>query len=129
MAKDMSRVYFNLNGFSLKNIREIAWNKPTDPWTQDDEDLYGEHENILANSSKIVFTITIRPGTDDERTLKTMEISKIEGAGAFIDKRTGIAQNIAFDKAVVSNNDKNYTRTENTVQYIVKASVIGDVII
>lgn len=127
--KDMSKIYFNLNGFSLKNLKEIGWNKPTDPWTQDDEDLYGEHENILSDSKKIVFTLTVRTGSDDERTLKTTEISRVEGAGTLIDKRTGKTQTIAFDKAVVSNNDKNYTRAENTVQFIVKASVITDVII
>ena len=129
MAKDMSKVFFNYNGFSLKNILEITWNKPTDPWTQDEEDLYGEHENIYAGSKKIVFTIKIRTNTDDERIMKAAELANLEGIGAVIDKRGSITENIPFDLGVVSILDKTYNKTENTVQILVKARVIADVMI
>ena len=127
--KDTSKVYFNINGFSLKNIIEIAFNKPTPKWTQDAEDIFGDHENILAPSKKAVFTITVRRGTDDDRTLKTMEISNVEGAGTYNDKSGTRVCNVTFDKAVVMNNDRTNNRTENTVQYIINASIVTEVII
>ena len=35
--KDMSKVFFMLNGYTFKNITEISWNKPTPKWEQDDD--------------------------------------------------------------------------------------------
>lgn len=127
--KDMADVYLNLNGFSLKNITEISWNRPTPKWTQDDEDLYGEHENVYAGSKKLVITVTVRTKTDDDRTLKTMEISNLEGVGTLNDKRGRTTHNITFDKAVVMNNDRNFNRSDNTTQYIINASIVTEVMI
>lgn len=124
--KDMSKVYFNLNGFSLKNITELSWNKPTTKWTQDEEDIYGEHENVYAGSKKLVITITVRHGTDDDRTLKLGEVSNIEGAGTLNDSRGSVTHNITFDKAVIMNNDRTYNRTENTTQYIINARILTE---
>lgn len=127
--KDMSKVFFMINGYSLKNIKEFTYNKPTDPWTQDDEDIYGEHENVYAASKKIVFEITVRTGTDDDKILKTLEIAKTENVGTMKDSRGKNTNTIAFDKAVVSNLDRTYNRSENTVKYTIKASVVTDVMI
>lgn len=124
--KDMSKVYLNLNGVSLKNITEISWNKPTPKWTQDDEDIYGEHENVYAGSRKLVITVTVRNNTDDSRNLKLFEIGNVEGVGTLNDSRGKTKENIAFDKAVVMNNDKTYNRTDNTTQYIINASIITE---
>lgn len=125
--KDMSKVMFMLNGYTFKNPTEISWNKPTPKWTQDDEDLYGEHENVYAPSKKLIITLTVRNNTEDMLMLNSFMKTNIEGAGTINDKRGSKNEIISFDKAVVLRNDKTYNRSENTTAYTINASVVSEI--
>lgn len=125
--KDMSKVFFMLNGYTFKNIAEISWNKPTPKWEQDDEDIYGEHENVYAPSKKLVITLTLRNNTEDMTVINGFMKTNTEGAGSINDSRGQKNELIAFDKAVVMRNDKTYNRSENTTAYTINASVVGEV--
>lgn len=125
--KDLSKVFLMLNGYTLKNIKEISWNKPTEKWIQDDEDIYGEHENVYAPTKKLVITVTIRNNTEDAMTMNTFVKTNVEGAGSLSDTRGNNNESIIFDKAVVMRNDKTYNRSENTTQYIINASVVAEI--
>lgn len=127
--KDMSKVFFNINGYSLKNLTEFNWNKPTEEWTQDNEDIYNQHENVYAGSNKLVFTLTVRTGTDDDAFLKNLEILKSEYIGTMQDGRGKRKHTVPFEMAVVMNNDRNYNRSANTVQYKILASRVAEVMI
>lgn len=126
---DSSKIYFVINGYTIKELREIGTNKPEDKWTQGATDIYGEHRNIYSPSKKIVFTITIPLGSEDEKRLKLMEMSNIEGIGTYTDKRTENVKNITFNKAVISNTDQTGNKTEDSVTYEIKASIITDAVI
>lgn len=125
--KDMSKVYLMLNGYTFKNITEISWNKPTPKWEQDDEDIYGEHENVYAPSKKLVITVTLRNNTEDITIMNGFMKTNTEGAGSINDKRGNKNELIAFDKAVVMRNDKTYNRTENTTAYTINASTVSEI--
>lgn len=124
--KDMSKFFFILNGYSIKSLRSIEYDEPTNEFEQSDDDIYGEFENIYAPSKKLTFTLVVPAGEIDELTLDGIKAGKIESAGTYVDKRGSVANTIAFNKAIIQKKTKAINRTDDTVQYTIIASRIAN---
>lgn len=122
--RDMSKFYFMLNGYSIKELRKIDYDTPEDKFTQSETDIYGNHENNFTPGSKIVFTLTVPTGMGDETVLDGFYNGAVEGAGTYIDKRGKNVNTIAFDKAVVSKKTKSIDRSTDTAEYTILAAVV-----
>ena len=65
MAKDPSKVYLNINGYTLKQIKSIT-RSSQDPWKQEDPDLYGNSDNTRTNDPRTEFKVSVTRSKDDE---------------------------------------------------------------
>lgn len=122
MAKDMSKVFLILNGYSIKNLRNLSYDEPENEFEQSENDIYGEFENLYSPTKKMTMTATVPVGEIDELTLDGFKAAKLEGAGTLIDKRGSNNNTIAFDKAVIQKKTKSIDRTTDTVEYTIIAS-------
>lgn len=126
MAKDISRFFFNFNGYTFKSIRSANFDEPENQVEQSESDIYGEHDNIETPSKKIVFTIVVPIGEIDELTANNFMVSKVEGAGTYIDKRGNINNTITYNKGRIQKKTKGVDRSTDTVEYTIIASRIAD---
>lgn len=122
--RDMSRFFFNIDGYSVKSIRSLSYDTPTNEFEQSEDDIYGEFENNYSPSKKIIFTLVVPIGEIDELTLDGIMATKIESVGAYIDKRSSNNNTIAFNKAIIQKKTKNIDRTTDTAEYTIIASRI-----
>lgn len=127
--RDMSRFFFNINGYTIKSIRSINYDNPVNEFEQSDDDIYGEFENNYSPSKKIVFTLVVPAGQVDELNLDRMRATKTEGIGTYIDKRATNSNTIAFNKAIIQKKTKNIDRTSDTAEYTIIAARVTDVTI
>lgn len=124
--KDMSKFFFNINGYSIKSLRSIDYDTPVNEFEQSEDDIYGEFDNIYAPSKKITFTLVVPAGDIDEFTLDAIRVGKIESVGTYMDKRGKVANTISFNKALIQKKTKPINRTDDTVQYTIIASRTSD---
>lgn len=124
--KDMSLVFFNINGYSLKSLRSINYDEPENQFEQSESDIYGEFENNYTPSKKLVFTIVVPVGEIDELTLDGIKAARIESVGTYIDRRGGNVNTIAFNKAVIQKKTKNVDRSTDTAEYTILAGRVTE---
>lgn len=124
--RDMSQVFFNINGYSIKSLRSINYDEPENQFEQSESDIYGEFENNYMPSKKLIFTITVPVGEIDELTLDGIKAAKIESAGTYIDRRGSNVNTIAFNKAVIQKKTKNVDRSTDVAEYTILAGRVAE---
>lgn len=77
MAKDITKVYLNIGGRTLKNIRSIEFSKENTK-TLDDKDIYGKRELIVSPDDSLTITTTVRKNTDDDVFLFDLDMANAE---------------------------------------------------
>lgn len=126
MAKDMSKVFLNLNGYTVKSIRSIVPEDIGEQVVQSDDDIYGEFENLETPTKKMQFTLVVPAGDVDELTISGFMTAKLEMTGTFSDKRGSVVNTIAFNKARVQKKSKTIDRGTDAIEYVIIASRIID---
>lgn len=126
MAKDMSKVFLNLNGYTVKSIRSIVPEDIGEQVLQSDDDIYGEFENLETPTKKMQFTLVVPAGDVDELTISGFMTAKLEMTGTFSDKRGSVVNTIAFNKARVQKKSKTIDRGTDAIEYVIIASRIID---
>lgn len=126
MAKDMSKVFLNMNGYTVKSIRSLVPEDIGEQVVQSDDDIYGEFENLETPTKKIQFTLVVPAGDIDELTISGFMTAKLEMTGTFSDKRGSVVNTIAFNKARVQKKSKTIDRGTDAIEYIIIASRIID---
>lgn len=116
MAKDMTKVFLNLGGRTLKNIRSIEMSKENTK-TLDEKDIYGKRELIVAPDDSLTINVTVRKNTDDDVFLFDLDVANAEVPVTYKDsagKRSivavGARASVSFQPRTndTSNNDASY---------------------
>lgn len=126
MAKDMSKVFFNMGGYTAKAIRSISVEDVGEQVVQSEDDIYGEYDNLETPTKKIIITLTVPIGGIDELTFNGFMATKLETVGTFSDKRGSIANVISFNKARVQKKSKTVDRGTDVIEYTIIAGRITD---
>lgn len=126
MAKDMSKAYLNLNGYTVKSLRSVSVEDVGDQVVQSDDDIYGEFDNLETPTKKILINASVPIGDVDELTLNGFMIAKLEMVGTFSDKRGSISNTIAFNKARIQKKNKIVDRGTDVIEYTIIAGRISD---
>ena len=116
MSKDMTKVFLNIAGRTLKNIRSIEMSKENTK-TLDEKDIYGKRELIVAPDDSLTFNVTVRKNTDDDVFLFDLDVTNIEAPITYKDgtgKRNivaaGARASVSFQPRTndTSNNDATF---------------------
>lgn len=77
MSRDTSKVFLNINGYTLKNIKTLSITNQ-DPWKQGDPDIYGNVVNEKTNDPRVEIKVGVTRGEEDELFLFNAAEAQLE---------------------------------------------------
>lgn len=120
MAKDPSKVFLNVGGYTLKQIKSIT-RTSQDQWKQDDVDIYGNSENIEINDPRTEFKVGVTRGGEDELYLYNAAEAKLEFPFLTYQDKSGMAKIAeSYINAVILHNERDGGSGNNESNYIIK---------